>query len=298
MVKVKEMNAGIDGCGGIHTVTPLQPGYPRLLHLIPDPPPLLYYTGDLSLASGLCAAVVGARKATEYGRWVALQLGRRLAEHGVTVVSGMAAGVDTAGHRGALGAGGKTIAVLGCGLDVCYPRSNRRLKAEIEGSGLILSEYPPGSQPLPYAFPARNRIISGLCPLTVVVEAGPRSGSLITAERAAEQGREIYAVPGNITSPGSMGANRLIADGAVPLVVIDDILDGLGLSRVDTELVKSRLAVDEREVYAQVEKGGEVTVDQIARRLEKPVEIVAGIVTVLEMKGAVYDSLGKIFLVK
>ena len=292
MVKV---NTSVDD---IKTVTPLQQEYPKLLRLIPDPPPQLYYIGNLSLASNLCVAIVGARKASEYGKWVAMTLGKRLAEHDVTVVSGMAMGIDTYGHKGALEVGGKTVAVLGCGIDVCYPPSNRKLKEQIEMYGLVLSEYPSGYQPLPYTFPKRNRIISGLCHSTVIVEAGIASGSLITAERAADQGRNIYAVPGNITNIYSMGTNKLIADGAIPLIVVDDILKDIGVNVINTTAVKAKLRADELTVYKCIENESEVTVDYICSRTKKSAGTVNGIITVLEMKGVIYSSLGKIFIVK
>lgn len=198
--------------------------YPHLLRFIRQAPATLYFRGDMGLCSTPCLGVVGARKATPYGKWVAYHLGKRTAALGITLVSGMAAGIDSAAHRGALDGGGKTIAVLGCGPDVCYPNSNREMVKAILKTGLILSEYPPGTQPLPFQFPLRNRIISGLSQAVVIVEAGISSGSLITAEWAMEQGREVYAVPGNINSVYSIGTNKLIQDGAVPLVVIDDFL--------------------------------------------------------------------------
>lgn len=172
--------------------------YPPLLRFIKDPPKRLYYSGDLSLCKTLCLAVVGARHGSPYGRWAAYQIARKAAEYGVTIVSGMASGVDSAAHKGALDVRGKTIAVLGCGADICYPKSNLELMQKIRKTGLILSEYPPGSRPLAFQFPLRNRIISGLSRAVVIAEAGLSSGSLITAERAAEQGREVFAVPGNI----------------------------------------------------------------------------------------------------
>ncbi|MDR1068355.1 MAG: DNA-processing protein DprA, partial [Clostridiales Family XIII bacterium] len=202
----------------------IEKGDPRFsarLSQLSDPPERLYCIGDVSLLNHTPAvAIVGARRATSYGKWAAQTIARRLAEQGVCVVSGMAEGADTAAHVGALECGGKTIAVLGCGIDICFPLSNRALKRTIEGSGLVVSEYPPGMPGAKYTFPQRNRIISGLSAAVVVAEAGVTSGSLITAECAADQGREVYAVPGNINRLLSAGANKLIRDGAKPLVLI------------------------------------------------------------------------------
>jgi DNA processing protein len=210
-------------------VRPGDEGYPVLLRHIDDPPDPLYYIGDLSVLKGPCVAVVGSRKATDYGRWAALSLARRLSEHGVVVVSGMAEGVDSFAHRGALEGPTPTVAVMGNGLDLCFPKMNEALRRRIAETGLLLSEYEDGTRGARFTFPARNRIISGLCLATVIVEAGLSSGSLITAGHAATQGRSVYAVPGNINRTLSVGCNKLIKDGAAPLVFFDDILDDLGL---------------------------------------------------------------------
>lgn len=282
----------------IKTVTPLEEDYPSMLRYIKDPPSLLYYRGDIKLASTACVSVVGSRHATGYGKWAATMLGRKLAEYGVTLVSGMAMGIDAHGHKGALESGGKTIAVFGCGVDVCYPKSNSLLMNEILENGLILSEYPPEFQPTVYSFPLRNRIISGLSTGTIIVEAGISSGSLITAEYAGEQGRNIYAVPGNINNIFSFGSNRLIKDGAVPLTVIDDIIEELGLARKESSRMKTTLGKDEIAVYEVLERGGETTVDFICQTTGKGAGEVNALVTVLEMKGLVYSSMGKIFIAK
>ena len=208
-----------------------EPAYPALLKQIKDPPKELYYAGDVSLLSTRCVAIVGSRKFTTYGRRIAGRIAGRLAACGVTVVSGMAIGIDGIGHRSALEAGGRTIAVLGNGLDVMYPAANRELKADILRRGLLISEYPPGMKGTKYTFPQRNRIISGLSEATVIVEAGLNSGSLITACLAEEQGRPVYGVPGNIDAVTSHGVNMLIRDGAVPLVDVDDLLQDLHVDR-------------------------------------------------------------------
>lgn len=275
-----------------------EPGYPVMLPLIADPPKQLYYSGDLSLASKRCVSVVGSRKTTEYGRWAAYTLGQRLAEHDIVVVSGLAAGIDACSHAGALKANGKTIAVLGCGIDLCYPSANRKLKEQISCSGLILSEYPPGHPAAVYTFPRRNRIISGLSEATVVAAAGLHSGSLITAELAIEQGRCVYALPGNINNVYHLGSNKLIKDGAIPLVVLDDLLEELGIQPIEREETLAQLSGDEKALVEQLLLDGERTVDQLCKTLAKPPSHVNGLVTVLEMKGILRTSMGKIFVAK
>ncbi|MDF2654301.1 MAG: dprA [Bacillota bacterium] len=273
--------------------------YPELLNYIANPPAILYYQGDITLASDPLIAVVGARKASPYGKWAAYHLSEKLSEYGVGVVSGMAYGVDSYAHKGAVDNNGRTVAVLGCGVDICYPASNRALKEEILKTGLILSEYEPGIPPLPFRFPMRNRIISGLCIGTVIVEAGLNSGSLITADCAAEQGRNIYAVPGNINNVSSFGANKLIKDGAVPLIVFDDIIDELGIDRSGQKRnQKIELGEDERKIYDYIRKNGEVTTDDVCRNTGRQPSQVNSIVTILEMKGLLQTSLGKIFIAK
>jgi len=273
--------------------------YPELLRLIKDPPEKLYYRGDISLCRNLCLAVVGARKATPYGKWAAYNIAKRAAEHGIVIVSGMAAGIDSCGHRGALEAGGKTIAVLGCGIDICYPSQNKELMERIAAKGLILSEYPPGSPPLTFQFPLRNRIISGLSQGVVIAEASLNSGSLITADCALNQGREVYAVPGNINSIYSIGSNKLIQDGAVPIVVIDDILEAMGITdRKEWKSDKISIRKDEKAILDLIAESGEVSIDYLCRKIEKPPSLVSAMVTVLEMKGRVQTSLGKIYIAK
>ena len=176
-------------------------------------------------------AVVGARSCSPYGAQVARELARDLAAHGIVVVSGLARGIDGEAHRGALAAGGLTVAVLGCGIDRDYPRAHAQLASRIAESGLVVSEYPPGVEPAPWRFPARNRIVAGLAKATVVVEARERSGALITADFALELGRDVFAVPGEITSGLSKGTNDLIRQGATPLLAVDDVLDALGIER-------------------------------------------------------------------
>lgn len=282
----------------ISTIALGEPGYPLLLPLIQKPPKVLYYIGDLNLAAMRCVAVVGSRKTTEYGKWAAFTLGQKLSEHGIVVVSGLAAGIDACSHAGALKGGGKTIAVLGCGIDLCYPAANKKLKEQIEQAGLVLSEYPPGHQAAVYTFPQRNRIISGMSEATVVAAAGLHSGSLITAELAEEQGRAVYALPGNINNIYHLGSNKLIKDGAFPLVVLDDLLEDLGIRPTAQESIKNNLSADENALLDQLISWGELTVDQLCKSLGKPPSHINGLLTVLEMKGIVRTSMGKIFVAK
>ncbi|MEW5921664.1 MAG: DNA-processing protein DprA [Bacillota bacterium] len=213
-------------CGkGFGAVAQDEYGYPPLLREIYDPPPLLYYSGDLQVLQKSCLAVVGSRRHTAYGREIAYKFAARLAACGITVVSGLARGIDTWAHRGALKVKGTTAAVLGCGLDICYPPENSLLMQSIRQQGVVLSEFPPGSEPLPANFPRRNRLISGLSLGTVVVEAGEKSGALITASFALEQGREVFAVPGSITSPCSRGCHYLIKEGAKLVDGVESILE-------------------------------------------------------------------------
>lgn len=273
--------------------------YPSLLRETIDPPYCLYYKGSFGILQKPCIAVVGARKASNYGSWAAFQLGAVLSEAGATVVSGMAYGVDTSAHQGALSRHGTTAAVLGCGVDICYPAANRKLRDDILQEGLILSEYMPKTQPKPYQFPRRNRIISGLCLGTVIAEAGLSSGSLITAETAAEQGREVFAIPGNINQSGSIGCNKLIQDGAFPVVVPGDVLEQLHIQSTECKSEENmKLGRAEQEIVDIVKKEGEISLNQLAGFLKKSAATAAGLVTILEMKGILQTSFGKIYIAK
>lgn len=277
--------------------------YPVLLREIPDPPDPLYYIGELSLLDKECIAVVGSRRTTQYGRWTARTLGKKIAAAGGVVVSGMAAGIDACAHWGAIDAGldderYNTVAVMGCGIDMCYPKGNRELWDKIISCGLIISEYGPGISASRFTFPQRNRIISGVSGAVAVVQAPNSSGALITAERAAEQGRDVYVVPANINSEYSFGSNKLLLDGAYPLVVLDDILTARGLSGKMTDKIEIALGEQEKKVLAEILEGGEITADQLSCRLGLPAAEINAIVTVLEMKGIVCTCLGKIFIAK
>ena len=210
---------------GIRVITAFDPEYPALLLEIADPPFVLHASGSLDRLRLPAVSVVGSRDASRYGRDVAQRLGRELSAAGVAVVSGFARGVDAAAHEAALEGPGGTVAVLGCGLDVDYPREHRRLRERLEaGGGLFLSEHPPGEEPRPQNFPIRNRVIAGLSAGVVVVEASRRSGSLITARLAADFGRDVFAVPGSIFSETSAGAHALLRDGAIICTGTDDVL--------------------------------------------------------------------------
>ena len=270
--------------------------YPERLLTIKNPPKQLYCRGDVNILQSRCVAVVGSRTTTVYGRRTGEAIGRCLAAAGITVVSGMAAGIDSSAHDGALSAGGKTIAVLGCGPDICYPPENKMLMADIERYGLLVSEYGPGTPADRYNFPNRNRIISGLCEATVVVQARNRSGALITAELAAEQGREVFAVPGNIDSQYNLGNNRLIKEGVCPLICVDDILEYLGITGADEEDARQRLSDREFEIFTILKNEGELTVDEVCMKTGYTPGYVNPILAVMEMKGFISSEMGRVFL--
>lgn len=272
--------------------------YPEKLRLIADPPKRLYCLGDTSLLDKESVGVVGSRKFSSYGRWVAENIAEILTGANFVVVSGMAAGIDSFAHRGALDFGGKTIAVLGTGLDKCYPAKNKNLKEEIARKGLLVTEYPNGYPVKKFNFPRRNRIISGLSKAVVIGEAGLNSGALITAEFAAGQGKDVYVVPGNINNSYGMGGNLLLTDGAVPLVVLRDIVKYLGrnISVVDEDI--DDMSHDEIEIYKALSNCGEMSIDELSEKTEKPTFILNGLVTVMEIKGLIHTSMGKIFIAK
>jgi DNA processing protein len=220
---------------GLRWLSRSDPGFPPLLRTMHDAPPGLFVRGEpeTRLLSRPAVAIVGARACSPYGAQVARMLGRELAASGLVVVSGLARGIDGEAHRGALEAGGVTVAVLGCGVDRDYPAAHAELAREICGSGLVVSEYAPGVEPAPWRFPARNRIVAGLAPATIVVEARERSGALITADFALEEGREVFACPGEITSALSSGTNALLRLGATPVTRAADVLELFGLSAPD-----------------------------------------------------------------
>ncbi len=276
------------------------PRYPvNLRNLDKYAPARLYCIGDTGLLYRRSAAVVGARKASSYGKWASKSIGQKLAEYDVVTVSGMAYGCDTAAHEGALEAGGGTIAVLGCGVDICYPRQNKELMKKIMRSGLVISEFKPGTKPYAGNFPRRNRIISGLSEVVIVAEASLSSGSLITAGYAAEQGKTVMAVPGNISNVMSIGANKLIQDGAAPVACIDDVLTEFGIcTKKKRKSRDQELGEDEKSVFEFIKNNGEVTADFIADMLNKPVSEVNALVSILDIKGLILTYMGKICIAK
>lgn len=282
----------------IQRMTSGQPVYPALLKEIRDYPKELYYIGDPKLLEEKCVSIVGSRKTNQYGRSTAYSFGKALGQRGITVVSGMAVGIDTCAHEGALQEKGHTAAVLACGLDLCYPPRNRELKGKIESAGIVLSEYPPGTAAQRYYFPQRNRIISGLSPLTVVVQAGNRSGALITAELAADQGRDVGAVPGNIDSEYNLGSNKLLREGAFALTGVQDLLEASGVSVLSEPEAERMLSDEEKQLYFLLCRHGEMSLDQLAFYLKKPVNEVGSLAIVMEMKGIVFSAMGKVFIAK
>lgn len=282
----------------IQRMTSGQPVYPALLKEIRDYPKELYYIGDPKLLEEKCVSIVGSRKTNQYGRSTAYSFGKALGQRGITVVSGMAVGIDTCAHEGALQEKGNTAAVLACGLDLCYPPRNRDLKGKIESAGIVLSEYPPGTAAQRYYFPQRNRIISGLSPLTVVVQAGNRSGALITAELAADQGRDVGAVPGNIDSEYNLGSNKLLREGAFALTGVQDLLEASGVSVLSEPEAERMLSDEEKQLYFLLCSHGEMSLDQLAFYLKKPVNEVGSLAIVMEMKGIVFSAMGKVFIAK
>ena len=267
--------------------------YPKLLKNISDPPEILYCEGNTELLNRVCVSVVGSRKASPYGLNTAREIGCVLGMSGICVVSGLAYGIDMAAHEGACDTRGGTIAVLGSGIDMERSERKRVLFDRISKEGLVISEYPPGMLASRFTFPRRNRIISGLSVATCVVEAGLYSGSLITAECAAEQGRDVYAVPGNIDSPMSLGTNRLIRDGALALLNPYDICRQTGIQRMYDDV----LGQDEQRILDILMDGSEKTLAEISKVSGYSREQVKGIVSVLEMKGIVCVQSGRAFVI-
>jgi len=284
----------------ITLLTPDAPVFPARLRTIPDSPVLLYCRGDLAWLAHPAVAIIGSRSATDYGKRVATALAAELAGQGITIVSGAAYGIDAAAHRGALATGGGTLAVLGCGIDVVYPRAHGDLFRDIAANGLLLSEYPLGAKPEGFRFPARNRIISGLVKGVVVVEATEKSGSLITARLALDQGREVFAVPGRIDSPKSAGTHRLIQQGAHLMQTTADILEGLSWSRgtsfsdphpaagdgLVTVTAPEQKLLDNLETYPR-------DIDALVRRTGLAIIEIHGLLLQLELKGLVRQLPGQ-----
>ncbi len=272
--------------------------YPARLRAINDPPPVLYVRGELRPEDDWAVAMVGTRRASAYGREAARLLASELARAGVTIVSGLAVGIDAQVHRAAIEAGGRTLAVLGSGVDIIYPWENSKLAAEIVRHGALISEYPLGTQPEASNFPPRNRIISGLSRGVVVVEAGEQSGALITADFAADQGRDVFAVPGSIFARNSQGTNKLIRDGATPVLSASDILEALNLTAVPQQ-VEAQLLFPTDPTEAQLfERLSEepVHVDELSRAAGLPIATVTSTLALMELKGLVRQAGGMTYV--
>ena len=263
------------------------PAYPMYLAQIPQAPPVLYLLGEIIPQDNLAFAIVGTRNVTAYGRQVTKDTAECLAVGGVTVVSGLARGVDAIAHQAALDAGGRTIAVLGSGVDVIYPPEHRKLAEAISRNGAILSDYPPGTKPDGINFPPRNRIISGLSRGVLVVEAGERSGALITAKFSVEQGREVFAVPGSVLAAMSRGTNNLISQGASPMTNPKQLLDFLQVKADNgNKSVQKTLSLDEAEILHAL--GGEsVHIDDLAAKLSYSMERISALLIMMELEGLV-----------
>jgi DNA processing protein len=280
---------------GAHALTWDNPDYPALLRQIPAAPPVLFVRGRFEPVDQWAVAIVGTRRLSAYGRLVAHDLATGLARNGITIVSGLARGIDAVAHRAALDVGGRTIAVMGCGIDRVYPPEHRDLAhAIVDGQGAIVTDFPLGTEPSSVNFPARNRLISGLSLGVLVVEAGERSGALITARFALEQDREVFAVPGNINSPVSVGANRLIQQGAKLVMGIEDVLEELNL-RMASEQAAAQVALpesaEEAAILSQL-SSQPLHVDDLGRLTGMPSYLVSSTLTLMELKGMVQQTGG------
>ncbi|HYB53223.1 MAG TPA: DNA-processing protein DprA, partial [Thermoanaerobaculia bacterium] len=279
-------------------VTSFDADYPRLLLEIPDPPFALFYAGNLERFHSPAVAIVGSRDASRYGRDVAARLAKELSSVGVTVVSGFARGVDEAAHEAALGGAGGTIAVLGCGIDVDYPREHSRLKSELLRQNLMISEFVPGTEPRPANFPVRNRIIAGLAAGVVVVEASRRSGSLITARLAGDFGRDVFAVPGSVFSPTSAGSHELLRDGAILCRGAEDVLAEIfpaieASAAARPETPSGNLSSQAREVLEALRRESS-SAEELSREKDWPAATVLTALFELEEAGlAISDEQGR-----
>lgn len=281
----------------ISVITLIEDQYPSLLKNIYAPPPVLYVKGELPNRDMSTVAIVGSRRATYYGKQVAERLAYELSRAGVAIISGLAYGVDAMAHKGALRAGGHTVGVLGCGVDIVYPQDNLKYYREMAKKGALVSEFPIGTKPLPGNFPARNRIISGLSQGVLVVEARQRSGALITVDYALEQGRDVFAIPGNINQPCSYGTNTLIKEGAKLVMKVEDILEELPdyIMSPKSETLSMQLDFLETQVYNALDSEAK-HIDEIANITGLNMGQLSSILTKLEMKGAIKGLPGKLFV--
>ncbi|MDD5528481.1 MAG: DNA-processing protein DprA [bacterium] len=280
----------------IHIVTTQSAEYPANLKELPDTPPILYMRGEVLDTDTRSIAIIGSRTPTHYGKLVTETFTQEFVMAGITVVSGLARGIDTYAHRETLALKGRTIAVIGSGIDIIYPPENRELFNKIYESGAVISEFPLGTQPWAGNFPARNRIISGLSKAIVVIEASLKSGVFSTVEWALKQGKEVFAVPGNITSENSKGTNKLIKDGAIPVTSAKDVLEYLGILPIISDTDKKTITLTEEEnTLFNILDYEPIHLDKLAITLNLPVQKVLSLLLNLELKGIVRQMPGRNF---
>lgn len=285
----------------VEMISPADESYPKLLKEISSPP-VMFVQGELIKNYECAVGIVGSRRASTYGRDFAYELAQKLSDLGVTVVSGAARGIDSAAHSGALSGRGGSIGILGCGLDIVYPLENKKLYLELRQNGSLASEYPLGTQPFSQNFPARNRIISGLSKGIVVVEASEKSGALITADFALEQGREVMVVPGNVRSSVSKGCHKLIKQGACLIESVEDVIENLQLdSRTDSSKIGAKANVkhelsDEEKTIVDCLEWEPKQVDQIIKSVGFEMSKTVSLLTILELKGLIKQDIGKNYL--
>lgn len=284
----------------IKVITILDSDYPKRLKNIYDKPYVLYGKGSLLEEDSLAIGIVGSRKATSYGKWACEKFSKELVNMGVTILSGLALGIDTVAHKTAIREGGRTIGILGNGIDVIYPKTNKNLYDEVASNGMVLTEFPFKTQPMAYNFPRRNRIISGLSLGIVVIEAKEKSGSLITAHLALEQGKDVFALPGNINSLYSRGTNKLIKDGARPLLEIEDIVEEikelqLKISRDKGNKIDYSNLSDIEIKIVEIMKEGPLHSDLISYKTGLDISTVISVITILELKGIIKELNSRVF---
>ena len=269
---------------GIREILALESAFPERLREIPDSPSCIYCKGRLPEKDEHTVGIIGARDGTDYGKAVARKLAGELSEYGISIISGMAYGIDSAAHLGALDAKGRTYAILGCGVNICYPSVNYRLYQKIMENGGVISEYAPGAPPLPHHFVERNRLIAGLSDILLVVEAKEKSGTFITVDRALEQGKQVFAVPGRITDPLSKGCNKLIREGAAVCLGKEDILECFSIDSEKENTRRLSLEGEERKVYEALDLEKK-HVDLLSRELGMPLKSLYAILLQLELSG-------------
>jgi DNA processing protein len=283
----------------INTITIFDSNYPKDLTNIPDKPLVIYTRGEYKEEDHFSIGIVGSRKATAYGKWACEKFTKELVALGITIISGLALGIDTVAHKTAIENGGRTIGVLGNGLDYIYPKSNYKLYEEVANNGCVMTEFPMGTQPVNYNFPQRNRIISGLSLGVIIIEANEKSGSLITAHHALEQGKEVFALPGNINSIYSKGTNRLIKDGAKPLLDIDDIIEEVyelnQIQNIKLNSFDESCLSDDEKIIMNLISNGPIHADNIVLKSGIDISNVMSILTILELKGMIREISSRVF---